>query len=160
MKNEVDNNIISVCCNNNNITNNDNKCNNNEMEISNRHIWIAATNPKLRRQGIMNHLFKYVQDTIYRYNNNINNNINKPLINNNATSFDCSHSDQMELDDNHCIIIITVNTYPNRFPYMVKFLDSTGYMLSTTTSREAVNNNNSNNNSKLCYYKIINNNFI
>jgi hypothetical protein len=56
-----------------------------------RHIWIAATNPIMKRSGAMSLLF---------------------------SNLELSHLDQ----------IITVNTYPERFPIMPLFLDSRNFI--------------------------------
>ncbi|KAJ3221681.1 hypothetical protein HK099_003237 [Clydaea vesicula] len=60
----------------------------------NMHIWIAATNPLYRRKHVMTYLLKTVQDAELK-------NIEPPLQS----------------------IKLTVNTYPEIFPGMVKFLE-------------------------------------
>ena len=76
-----------------------------------RHVWVAATDPRFRRLGAMTALFTQLESNIL---------LTEELSGGSNT--------------NSISITITVNTYPQKFPYMYKFLEKHGYELTTVVS--------------------------
>ena len=78
-------------------------------DSSSRHIWIAATNPGVLRSGIMTMLLERIE-----------------------SSHDASFSSSSSVYNDSVCPVLTINTYPKKFPVMYKLLEKRGYVLLCT----------------------------